>query len=59
LGKRYTKKQVERRLFNYENMVMHDNWTRGLDEKSKEQGNTFMVRERLRWTLFQAIIAGL
>ena len=38
---------------------MHDNWTRGLNEKSKEQGNTFMVRERLRWTLFQAIIAGL
>jgi hypothetical protein len=59
LGQKFTNKQVESRHFNYEKMVMHGNWTRGLSDEAKQQGNTFMVRERVRWTIFQAVISGL
>lgn len=38
---------------------MYNSWTQDLKEKEKLKGNTFMVRNRVRWSLFQVIIAGL
>ena len=38
---------------------MYHSWTQDLKEKEKLRGNTFMVRNRIRWSIFQVIIAGL
>ena len=34
-------------------------WVRHLDVTEAKKGNTFMIRNRIRWSLFQVIIAGL
>lgn len=57
--KGYTKKVIESPEFNSEERHMHQIWTADLKEKEKYNGNTYMIRDRLRWVSFQLIIAGL
>ena len=37
---------------NYEHGLIKKYWTRHLDETAQQNGNTFMVRDRVRWTVF-------
>lgn len=55
----YTKEQLEHKDFDQEVKWMYNSWTSDLKEKEKRRGNTFMVRNRIRWSIFQVIIAGL
>lgn len=34
-------------------------WTRDLNESEIKAGNTYMIRDRIRWTFFMIILAGL
>lgn len=43
---RYTAKQVESRKFDYEKRLMYLFWTKNLEEKEKDKGNIYLVRER-------------
>jgi hypothetical protein len=38
---------------------LHEAWTHELKESEREKGNTYMLRDRLRWTGFQLMVAGL
>jgi hypothetical protein len=58
LKKRYTKEEVEH-FIGHEYKQMHNYWTSGLKQKAKDEGNTYMLRDRVRWTLFQLFVAGL
>lgn len=55
LGKRYKEGELE---FNFELKLMHNDWTKDLKQSEKDKGNTYMIRDRVRWTLFQIVIAG-
>lgn len=44
---------------NYEKGLILQYWTRHLDESARKKGDTFMVRDRVRWTIFQVILVGL
>lgn len=55
LGKKYKEEELE---FNFELKLMHRDWTKDLKKSEKDKGNTFMIRDRVRWTLFQIVIAG-
>jgi hypothetical protein len=48
---RYTAKQVESRKFDYEKRLMYLFWTKNLEEKEKDKGNIYLVRERVRWSI--------
>lgn len=37
---------------NFEKGLIKKYWTRHLNEKEKSSGNTYMLRDRMRWTLF-------
>jgi hypothetical protein len=43
----------------YEKSLIKKYWTRHLNEKEHISGNTFMIRDRFRWTLFQISLVGL
>ena len=38
---------------------MFNSWTADLKPKEKTRGNTYMIRDRIRWSLLQLFIAGL
>lgn len=44
---------------NYEHSLIKKYWTRHLDESAIKRGDIYMVRDRLRWTLFQIALVGL
>lgn len=46
-------------LKSYEHSLMKKYWTRHLNEKEQKSGNTYMVRDRIRWILFQIALVGL
>lgn len=52
-------KEINSDDFNYEQKLLHEAWTADMKESERENGNTFMIRDRLRWSAFQFIIAGL
>jgi hypothetical protein len=58
LKKGLTVKEVEEKLGN-EKVQMYNYWTRGLKEKEKKGGNIYLLKDRVRWTIFQVFIAGL
>ncbi len=58
--KRVPRKKVnEDKLINFEFKQMHDFWTERLDDKEVERGNSYLIWERARWVVFQALIVGL
>lgn len=50
--KGYSEKQLEDPEFDLEVKWMFNSWTADLKPKEKEKGNTYMVRDRIRWSLF-------
>lgn len=56
---RYTAKQMESKFFNTEKKLIVEFWTKGLEDKEICRGNTYMIRERVRWSLIQMAIVGL
>lgn len=59
LKKKKQLKEIESENFNYEQRLLHEAWTHELKESEREKGNTYMLRDRLRWTGFQLMVAGL
>lgn len=55
----YSEKQLEDPEFDLEVKWMFNSWTADLKPKEKLKGNTYMVRDRIRWSLFQLCVAGL
>lgn len=43
----------------HEQSMIRQYWTRHLDEQAQKHGDTYMVRDRLRWTVFQVALVGL
>ena len=57
---RGTKETVEElKQSNYEKGMIKAYWTRHLDNSEVQKGNTFMIRDRARWTVFQISLVGL
>ena len=50
--RRYKKEELEKVGFDGEIRWMYNSWTSDLKEKEKKRGNTFMVRNRIRWSIF-------
>jgi hypothetical protein len=57
--KGYSDKQLEDQEFDLEVKWMFNSWTADLKPKEKLKGNTYMIRDRIRWSLFQLCVAGL
>lgn len=55
----YTEEQLKKEGFDLEVKWMFESWTADLKSKEKEKGNTYMIKDRIRWSLFQLFIAGL
>jgi hypothetical protein len=49
---RYTKEEIDHEDFDSEHNQMIDTWTKEIDEKQVLLGNTYMVRDRGRWSIF-------
>ncbi len=54
-----TKKVKEDKSINFEFKQMHNFWTEGLDDEEVERGNSYLIWERARWVILQAVIGGL
>ena len=59
LKNKYTQIEIEDKKFNHEYRLMHLFWTEGLKQSEIDKGNTYMVRERARWSVIQMAIVGL
>lgn len=43
--------KIEKKKFNHEKRLMLLFWTKNLEKKEISKGNTYMVRERVRWSV--------
>ena len=59
LREKHTQKNMERISFDKEKKQIHAFWTKGLKQKEIDRGNTFFVRQSIRWSLIQLEIVGL
>ena len=59
LKQRYSDKEINSTKFSHEKRLMHRFWTEGLKQSQIKKGNTYMVRDRARWSLIQMMIVGL
>ena len=48
---KYTKEMLVKKRFCYEKRLMHQFWTNFLEKDQIDAGNTYMVRERARWSI--------
>jgi hypothetical protein len=50
--KGYTDDQLKEEGFDLEVKWIFESWTADLKSKEKEKGNTYMIWDRIRWSLF-------
>ena len=51
LKERHSEKEMQSIRYCHEKKLMHVFWTEGLKKSEINKGNTYLVRERARWSL--------